>query len=47
MRIDGEMRIQQGELEHTPEAVEEFVSGLALKYPGQRVAVAWSRAAGL
>jgi hypothetical protein len=27
-RVDGEYRIQQGELEHRPEAVDQFVSGL-------------------
>ena len=26
LRMDGEAHIQQGELEHTPEAVEQFVS---------------------
>src|ERR1035438_6749273 len=46
MRIDGEARIQQGELEHTPEAVEQFVSGLALRFPGQRVAVALEQSRG-
>jgi hypothetical protein len=46
LRIDGEARIQQGELEHTPEAVEQFVSGLALRFPGQRVAVALEQSRG-
>jgi transposase len=46
MRIDRETRIQHGELEHTPEAVEQFVSGLALNYPGQRVAVALEQSRG-
>ena len=46
MRIDGETRIRQGELAHTPEAVEQFVSGLALNYPGQRVAVALEQSRG-
>jgi hypothetical protein len=46
MRIDGEARIQQAELEHTPEAVEQFVSSLALRFPGQRVAVAWEQSRG-
>lgn len=46
MRIEGETRIQQGELEHTPEAVEQFVSGLAIRYPGQRVAVALEQSRG-
>ncbi|MBV9036659.1 MAG: IS110 family transposase [Acidobacteriaceae bacterium] len=46
MRIDGEARIQQGELEHTPEAVEQFVSSLALRFPGQRIAVALEQSRG-
>jgi transposase len=46
MRIEGETRIQQGDLEHTPEAVEEFVSGLATRFPGQRVAVALEQSRG-
>jgi transposase len=46
MRIDGEARIQQGELDHTPEAVEQFFSGLAFRFPGQRVAVALEQSRG-
>lgn len=46
MRIDGEARIQQGELEHTPEAVEQFISSLALRFPGQRIAVALEQSRG-
>jgi transposase len=46
MRIDGETRIQQGDLEHTPEAVELFISGLAIRFPGQRVAVALEQSRG-
>jgi Transposase/Transposase IS116/IS110/IS902 family len=46
MRSDGDARIQQGELEHTPEAVEQFVAGLALRFPGQRVAVALEQSRG-
>ncbi len=46
LRIEGESRIQQGDLEHTPEAVEPFVSGLALRFPGQRVAVALEQSRG-
>lgn len=46
MRIEGESRIEQGELEHTPEAVEQFVSGLAFRFPGQRVAVALEQSRG-
>jgi transposase len=46
MRIDGETCIQQGELEHTPEAIEQFISGLAVRFPGQRVAVALEQSRG-
>jgi hypothetical protein len=46
MRIDGEAKIQQGDLEHTPEAVEQFISGLAVRFPGQRVAVALEQSRG-
>jgi transposase len=46
MRIDGETKVQQGDLDHTPEAVEEFVSSLAVRFPGQRVAVALEQSRG-
>jgi transposase len=46
MRINGESRIHQGELEHTPEAVEQFVSGLAIRFPGRQVAVALEQSRG-
>src|SRR4051794_23627168 len=46
MRIEGETRIQQGDLEHTPEAIEQFVSSLAVRFPGQRVAVALEQSRG-
>src|ERR1700733_14875650 len=46
MRVEGETRIQQGDLEHTPEAVEQFVSGLASRFPGQRVAGALEQSRG-
>jgi transposase len=46
MRIDGEIRIQQGELEHTPEAVDAFISNLAVRFPGRRVAVALEQSRG-
>ena len=46
MRNNGEPRIQHGELEHTPEAVEQFVSGLAMRFPGQLVAVALEQSRG-
>jgi len=40
MQVEGETRIQQGDWEHTPEAVEQFVSRLAARFFSQRVAVA-------
>jgi hypothetical protein len=40
MRIQGETRTQHGQLDHTPEAVDGFISSLAIRFPGQRVAVA-------
>jgi len=46
MRIDGESRIHRGGLEHTPEAVEEFISGLATRFPGRQVAVALEQSRG-
>jgi len=46
LRVEGQSRIQQGELEHTPEAIEQFVSSLALQFPGQRVAVALEQSRG-
>jgi transposase len=46
LRVAGQSRLQQGEVEHTPEAMEQFVSGLALQFPGQRVAVALEQSRG-
>jgi hypothetical protein len=46
MRIDGETRVHKGELEHTPEAVEQFVSGLAARFPGRQIAVALEQSRG-
>ena len=46
MRIQGETRTQHGELEHTPEAVEGFISSLAIRFPGQRVALALEQSRG-
>ena len=46
IRVGDQSHIEQGELEHTPEAVEEFVTGLAMRYPGQRVAVALEQSRG-
>jgi transposase len=46
MRVDGEARVQQGDLEHTPEAVEQFIASLAIRFPGQRIAVALEQSRG-
>lgn len=46
MRIDGETHVQQGELEHTPEAIEQFVSGIAMRFPGQLVGIALEQSRG-
>jgi transposase len=40
MQVTGEHRTEQGELEHTPEAVEQFVVALAARFPGRKIAVA-------
>lgn len=40
LRTEGEKQVQSGELEHTPEAVDEFITGLAAKHPGRKIAVA-------
>lgn len=46
MRVAGEQSITQGDLDHTPEAVEQFVSSMAVRFPGQRVAVALEQSRG-
>ena len=46
MRIHGEARVQQGDLESTPEAVEQFFLALAARFPDQRVAVALEQSRG-
>jgi hypothetical protein len=46
MRIDGEERVTPGHLDHTPEAVEQFVSALAVRFPGRHVAVALEQSRG-
>ncbi|MEP6507650.1 MAG: IS110 family transposase [Gemmatimonadales bacterium] len=46
MRIHGEARVQQGDLESTPEAVEQFFLGLAARFPDRRVAVALEQSRG-
>jgi transposase len=40
LREAGSQRIEQGELDHTPEAVEEWVSGLSRRFGGRPLAVA-------
>jgi transposase len=39
-------RIEQGELEHTPEALEQFAVALAARFPGQNIAVALEQSRG-
>ena len=46
MRVAGSTRIERGELEHTPEAIEQFLSALALRFPGQPIAVALEQSRG-
>ena len=46
MYIQGETGIQQGELEHTPEAVDSFIAGLAVRFPGRRIAVGLEQSRG-
>jgi transposase len=46
MRMQGEERVQQGDLESTPEAVEQFFLGLAARFPDRRVGVALEQSRG-
>ena len=46
LQVTGEDRIEQGELEHTPEAVEWFVVALAARFPGRKIAVALEQSKG-
>lgn len=46
MRVDGETRVQKDELEHTPEAIEPFISGLATRFPDQRIGVGLEQSRG-
>lgn len=46
MRVAGEARLEQGELEHTPEALEQFFSTLAARFPGQSIAIALEQSRG-
>jgi transposase len=40
LQVTGENCTEQGELDHTPEAVEQFVVALAARFPGRKIAVA-------
>jgi hypothetical protein len=42
----GSSQIEQGELEHTPEAIDLWASQLAGRFPGRRVAVALEQSKG-
>src|SRR5437762_2826236 len=46
LQVADESRTEQGELEHTPEAVDQFVAGLAARFPGRKVAVALEQSRG-
>ena len=46
MQIAGEERVGRGEIDHTPEAVEEFFTELGRRFPDQMVAVAMEQARG-
>lgn len=46
LRKSGETKIEHGELEHTPEAIEQFVCALARRFPGGRIAVALEQSRG-
>ena len=46
MQVCGEGGISRGELDHTPEAVEQFACELAGRFPGRRVAVALEQSRG-
>ena len=46
MQVTGENRTEQGQLEHTPEAVEVFVVTLAARFPGRKIAVALEQSKG-
>jgi Transposase len=46
MQIAGEERVGRGEIDHTPEAVEEFFTELGQRFPDQMIAVAMEQARG-
>ena len=46
MHVAGQARMEQGELLHTPEALEHFVAALATRFPKQRIAVALEQSRG-
>lgn len=46
LQVCGESRIERGELEHTPEAIDQWASELARRFPGRCVAVALEQSRG-
>jgi hypothetical protein len=46
LQVEGTSGIARGELEHTPEAVEQFVCELARRFAGRKVAVALEQSRG-
>ena len=46
LQVAGQTRLEHGDLEHTPEAVEQFVATLASRFPGQKIAVALEQSRG-
>src|SRR5260370_35219931 len=46
MQVADEERVGRGEIDHTPEAVEEFFTELGRRFPDQMVAVAMEQARG-
>src|SRR5712692_9380920 len=47
LRVAGQAQIEQGDLEHSPEAVDQFIGALALRFPGQLIAIALEQSRGL
>jgi transposase len=46
LRVAGQTQVEQGQVAHTPEAIEEFVAGLAARFPGQPIGVALEQSRG-
>src|SRR6185437_3890232 len=46
LQVCGESRIERGELEHTPEAIDQWASEWARRFSGRRVAVALEQSRG-